>query len=255
MAVAHEEDVLAGAVDERAVTGRAPDAVGRLRYRGVRRVAEVELQARDRSAHDLCADRGRGAVRRTGREDRGHQQQCGDEARGEPDDDDDARPRVERQGAAHGVLEHLEAERGETRRDQRGEHDGRGRVDVEQLGDDQDHGPVPEVGPVRDLAEIDERVAREQSLRHVGARRVEQGQDRHGHDGGEDPAADRVVMDPGARDGDQRRERDRQDDGCGAPEDAGHTRERAGQQLVRPRVRSVVRVDGVRGAQHQRPDE
>ena len=62
-------------------------------------------------------------------------------------------------GDADGVFEELVAEGGEGGGDEDGEGDGGEGGGVEGAGDDQDDGPVPQVGAVGDLAEVDDGVA------------------------------------------------------------------------------------------------
>src|SRR4051812_25261766 len=77
--------------------------------------------------------------------------------------DEGAAVGVEGAGQADGVFEELEAERGEGGGDEDGEGDGGQGGGVEGAGEDQDHGPVPQVGAVGDLAEVDDAVAGQHS--------------------------------------------------------------------------------------------
>ena len=76
-------------------------------------------------------------------------------ADGEAGGDDDGAVAVEEGVGADGVFEEFVAEGGEGGGDECGDGDGGQDADVEGAGDDEDDEPVPEVGAVGDLAEVD----------------------------------------------------------------------------------------------------
>ena len=206
-AVADEDDARAGSLHHRAPCDWLLVAVV---VRGGEIVAQRLAPAEQlRSGMPAVGGRQRRERGVVGIEHRRHHEHAEENARRDADGDHRHAVPVEHGRESDRALDHLEAQRREGSRDRRRDGEQRERGDVAAVGQDDDHGPVPQVDAVGDTPEVCHRRRRQHLLRTAARIVFERDDQDEGNRGNEYPANDRTHRQRGCREHEERGERGR----------------------------------------------